>query len=118
MSFYRDLFTGKLRKRPASEPGIIATIASDIPGSKRTGSPWWKDNHCPAMDLMPEHATPERIAKENAAARKHGTGAEYSPEGKCYLPTRRSRFREMGRRTHDCGAKFQDNDAGFSDRAG
>lgn len=76
-------------------------------------SPWGRgsDFVCTACSIKPEEATPERIARENAAARYHGTGAHYSPDGKCHMPTRRSRAREHGRRS------YADFDAGFGDRA-
>lgn len=64
------------------------------------------------MSLTPEEATPQRVAAENAAARQHGTGAYYTPDGLCHVPTRGARAREMRRRGH------QDNDAGYGDWGG
>jgi hypothetical protein len=114
MAFVRDWFTGELVERPASEPGIIARTS--IPKSavtKRSGSsPWYKDQPCMAMSIKPEEATPERVAQENEAARKHGTGAYYDKDGTCFLPSRGGRAKEMRRRS------VQDNDAGFGDWAG
>lgn len=76
-----------------------------------------KDHVDRAMSLKPEDVTPERIAHENEMCKRHGTGAYYDGKGQCRTPTRSSRAREMAR-PHHGGFQYQDNDAGYSDRAG
>lgn len=115
MAFVRDILTGKLEERPYSEPGIIARTTVPealVDVRRRTGNPWSKDNLLRGISIPPEQATPERIERENAEARKHGTGVVYAPDGKCYAPTRGSRAKEFKRRN------WQDNDACYSDHAG
>lgn len=77
-------------------------------------SPWAGQDYnvCRSISIAPEQATPERIARENTEAKRHGTGAKYAPDGTCYLPSRGARareFRRLGR---------MDNDAGYGDWAG
>jgi len=90
--------------------GVIKDTAPPV--KRRARGNLWADNVCKAVSIAPEQATPERIARENEAARKHGTGAVYGADGLCHLPTRGSRareFRRLGR---------QDNDAAYSDFGG
>ena len=88
--------------------------------TKRRGDPWdtGKDHVIRAMSLKPEEATPERIALENEAARRHGTGAYYDDKGICRVPTRGSRAKEMRRGHEATDFKLQDNDAGYGDYPG
>lgn len=116
MSFYRDIFTGELVERPASEGGRQIIARTSVPeGAVQTvtgRSPWWKDRVCRPISIAPEHATPARIAQENESAQKHGTGVWYDKSGVAHVPTRRSRAREFARLGR------QDNDAGYGDCAG
>lgn len=90
--------------------GRIKDVAPPV--KRRARGNMWADNVCKAISIAPEQATPERVAKENAEAKRHGTGAVYGKDGQCHLPTRGSRARELRR------LGKQDNDAGYSDFGG
>lgn len=79
---------------------------------RRAAGNLWQDHACKAISIKPEEATPERVARENAEAKRHGTGAVYDKDGVCHLSGRGSRAREMRRLGR------MDNDAGFGDYAG
>jgi hypothetical protein len=120
MGLYRDIFTGELKERPDCPAGReIIYIEPIYYNPTRAGSPWDRgtDHVDRGMSLQPEQATPERIARENEECRHHNTGAYYTPDGLCHMPTRGSRRREMAR-PHHGGLHYQDNDAGYSDAAG
>lgn len=107
--FVRDWFTDELIEVPYTEN--VVTTSRKSP-SKRNAWDSKNDFVCKAMSLKPEDATPSRVEAENEAAKKHGTGAWYDMNGRCHLPTRGSRSREMRRRG------FMDLDAGYGDWAG
>jgi len=118
--FRTNLFTGELEEVYDNPVESFKEInekmqekVAHVPRG-RNPNPWnkGKDHVCRPLSLKPEDATPERIEKENAAAKKHGTGAYYTPDGECVISTRAVRAREMRRR------QFQDNDAGYGDHAG
>lgn len=123
--FVRDLFTGELKEVPSDGGGrrviyrepvdpILAQIVSG-----RANDPWSGPDHISRpLSLKPEDATPERIERENAEARRHGTGAYFTPDGLCHTPTRGSRSREMRRPRDNNTAGYMDLDAGFGDWAG
>lgn len=114
--FIKDIFTGKVKEviddpnadfepinerlRKAAHNGVVHRRFR-----KRAG-----DQVCTAMTIKPEEATPERIERENAAAKRHGTGAYYDKNGKCHYGSRGVRSREMARRG------YADFDAGYGDR--
>jgi len=121
--FRRDIFTGKMEED--SESNIEAEfevvnarsrkkVENLVPGRRKHVDPYsgGKDHISKAMSIAPEQATPERIERENAGAEHHGTGAYYTPDGGCHLPTRGVRAREMTRKDR------QDNDACFGDASG
>lgn len=122
--FVRDLFTGELKEVPADGGGRHILYRETIPynpaSSGRIADPWAGPDHVSRpMSLKPEDATPERIERENAAARHHGTGAYFTPDGVCHTPTRGSRSREMQRpREGFENIRYMDLDAGFGDFAG
>lgn len=122
MRFRRNLFTGELEQVPSDGGGRSIIYREPLRYGKpltRHANPWdGKDNVSRPMSIKPEEATPERIAFENDQARYHGTGAYYTPDGKCHTPTKGSRSREMARPRGDDGRRFQDNDAGYSDYCG
>ena len=122
MGFRRDWFTGELEEVPSEGGGRQIIFRGAVPpvSRRRHVDPWdsSKDYVNKAMSLKPEDATPERIAAENEAARKHGTGAYYDSNGNCHCPTRRSLAREMARPHGPQGFYFQNNDAGYGDCAG
>lgn len=96
-------------------PGRILVgkiVDTSVRPTRRAAGNMWADHVCRPLSIPAEQATPERIARENAAARKHGTGAVYDRDGNCHLPTRGSRAREMRRLNR------QDNSAGYGDWAG
>lgn len=122
MRFVRDWFTGELKELPSEGVGrqiIFRGATPPVTGRRRLADPYdrGRDHISIGMSLKPEDATPERIAAENEACRRHGTGAYYTPDGLCHTPTRGSRAREMAR-PHHGGYHYQDNQAGYSDRAG
>jgi len=121
MAFIRDLFTGELKEVEHGAGGRQILYRSPQPTNrvKRYANPWdqGKDHVCRPLSLLPELATPERIEAENAAARHHGTGAYYTPDGMCHLPTRGARSREMARERSD-GSRRQDNDGCYGDYCG
>lgn len=126
--FIRDVFTGDLREvcdDPAGELQALTDASRERTAwmarrSPRRSNAWdsSKDYVNKGMSLKPEDATPERIAAENEAARRHGTGAYYDNNGLCHCPTRRSVAREMARPHGPNNYVFQDNDACYSDCAG
>ena len=119
MGFKRHILTGEIIETPESGQGRQIIFRGSLPYGEqtvlgRTHNPWdrGKDVICRPLSIKPEDATPERIAKENEEARRHGTGARYDNRGVCHTPTRGSRSREMRR------LNKQDNDAGYGDHAG
>ena len=123
--FRKNVFTGELEEDFAG--GIAAAFEAvnarsrakveNLVGGEvriRQTDPYvgGKDFVSKAMSIAPEQATPERIERENAEAKEHGTGAYYTPDGGCHLPTRGVRRREMHRKDR------QDNDAGYGDAFG
>ena len=122
MAFIRDLFTGELKEIPGGPGGrqIIYRSPEAKRERRRFADPWdrGRDHISRPLSLLPEQATPERVAAENEAARYHGTGAYFTPDGLCHLPTRGSRSKEMARPHGPLGFRYQDNDAGYSDYAG
>lgn len=122
--FVRDLFTGELKEVPSDGGGRRIIYSEPVPEVFRSAGqhcdPWsGTDKVSRPMSLKPEDATPERIERENAAARHHGTGAYYTQDGICHTPTRGSRNREMARpRANFENTRFMDLDAGFGDYAG
>ena len=119
--FRKNVFTGELEEDSQSNVAADFEVVNARSRAKtenlvggRSNDPWagGKDFIAKSMSIAPEQATPERIAKENADAKKHGTGAYYTPDGGCYMPTRGVRAREMVRKNR------QDNDAGYGDEAG
>lgn len=105
----RDLFTGEWVEEPFDDSPRPPRPPARIP----IGGVTPRHKRCRALDIPPEQATPDRIAKENEDARRRGTGAGYSPDGVCHLSgDRAGRAKEMRRR------RKQDNDAGFGDYAG
>ena len=120
--FVRDVFTGELREvrdDPAAEFEELNRLSRENAGYDpgRNPNPWYKDNICRPMSLLPEEATPERIAQENEEARRHGTGARYDGKGECYLSSRGVRSRELRRPKLRSGIRLQqqDFDGGYSD---
>lgn len=81
---------------------------------EQRSSPWSRgeDFISKGMSIAPEQATPERIERENAEAKHHGTGAYYRKDGTCVMPTRGIRAREMKRKNR------QDNDGSYGDYCG
>lgn len=116
MSFVRDIFTGELVEREQQEPGVIfrGCLPPWAKENRRHRKRVWtgKDTVCKPLSIKPEEATAERVTEYNEKAQHHGTGAYYTPDGVCHLPTRASRSKELRRRG------MQDNDAGYSDYAG
>lgn len=110
----RHWLTGEWEELPCEGSGVIRVIEPPGGTIPRCCNPWdaSKDHTDRGMSIMPELATPERIAAENAEARQHGTGAVYDKRGVCHLPTRGSKNRELRRR------RLQNNDAGYGDHAG
>lgn len=124
MGWKRDIFSGELVETLESGQGRQVIFRGSLPYGEATvrgrrGDPWdtGRDHVALAMSIKPEEATPERIAHENKMAKRHGTGAYYTPDGRCHTPTRGSRAKEM-RRPHRGGFRYQDNDAGYGDYAG
>ena len=113
MGYRINVFTGELEEVGCGPGGRQILYRSPQPTNlgKRYANPWdrGKDHVCRPLSLLPELATPERVAQENEAARHHGTGAVFAPDGSCYLPTRGSRRSEMRRR------KMIDNDGCYGD---
>ncbi len=123
--FRRDIFTGELvEDRDSNIAADFEAVNArsrakvenlvDIEVGTRSKDPWagGKDFVSKSMSIAPEQATPERIARENAEAKHHATGAYYTPDGGCHMPTRGIRAREMQRKDR------QDNDACFGDASG
>ncbi len=122
-TFRRDIFTGELVEDTESDIEAEFEVVNArsrkkvenmVPGRRKHVDPYsgGKDFLSKSMSIAPEQATKSRINKENADAKHHNTGAYYTPDGGCYLPTRGVRAREMSRRHK------QDNDACFSDCPG
>lgn len=117
--FRRSVFTGELEEvweedtNPFKEINekMRNKVAHLVGPKSHFSSPWCREMVSQAMSLKPEDATPDRIAQENEEAKRHGTGAYYTPDGLCHLPTRGSRAKEC-RRTGR-----MDLDAGYSDWA-
>ena len=124
MAFRRNLFTGVLEEVPSTGVGRQVIFRGRLPYGDQTvtgrrGDPWdtGRDHVDKGMSIAPDEATPGKIEQLNENAKHCNTGAYYSPDGKCYTPTRRSRAREMRARANvDYG--FQDNDACYSDNPG
>lgn len=113
--FVRDLFTGELKQVPAGEGGRQVIFRGSVPKHYDPTPSHIAANYdreLRGLSLMPEEATPERIAAENEECRRHGTGARYDAYGRCLTSTRGSQNRELKRR-----GKIN-NDAGFGDYAG
>ena len=118
------MWTGELTETPESGQGRQVIFRGSLPYGDQTVrktrfDPWdtGKDHVDRGMSIKPEEATPERIERLNENAKKQGTGAYYTPDGRCCTPTRRSKAKEMRARA-DVDFGFQDNDAGYSDCAG
>lgn len=121
--FRKNVFTGEMEEDSdddiAADFEVVnarsrAKVKNLVGGMNLNPNPWagGRDFVSKSMSIAPEQATPERIEKENREAENEGTGAYYTPDGGCHLPTRGIRTREMRRKGR------QDNDAGYSDRAG
>ena len=119
--FRRNIFTGEWEEEFESDIEAAFEVVNArsrekvknlVSGHRPDPYAGGKDFISKALSIAPEQATSERIAKENAGAKHHGTGAYYTPEGVCHLPTRGIRAREMRRKNR------QDNDACFGDHAG
>lgn len=121
--FRKNVFTGELEED--SEDDIAAAFevvnarsratVENLVGVKRLSKDPYsggKDFVSKSMSIAPEQATPDRIERENADAKHRGTGAYYTPDGGCHLPTRGIRRREMRRKDR------QDNDASYGDCPG
>lgn len=91
---------------------LIGRIKDVAPPARRARGNQWADSVCKAISIPPEQATPERIARENAEAKRHGTGVVYGSDGLAHIPTRGARAREFKRLGR------MDNDAGYSDFGG
>ena len=93
--FRKNLFSGELEEvddDPAVEfaaqnARVRERTAWMVTKRRRFASPWdtGKDVINRNMSLKPEDATPERIAAENEAARRHNTGAWYDSKGQCHI---------------------------------
>ena len=120
-TFRRNIFTGEFEED--SHDDIQAAFESVNAPSRSKGENMI-GGHCPdpysggkdfvskSMSIAPEQATPERIERENADAKHRGTGAYYTPDGGCHMPTRGIKAREMRRKNR------QDNDACYGDASG
>ena len=121
--FRRDIFTGEMVEDSESDIASEfeevnarsrAKVENLVGGRRKHVDPYntGKDFISKSMSIAPEQATTERIERENAEAKHHGTGAYYTPDGTCVLPTRGIRAREMKRKDR------MDNDACYGDASG
>lgn len=107
--FVRNLFTGELEEREfETESGRVLLYKEDTGSmpTKTRGSAWSR-----AWESQAAAIHPSQVAEFNAAAKKHGTGAQYKPDGTLVCETRGARRKELIRRN------LFDGDAGYGDPA-
>lgn len=108
----RHWLTGELRRVPCeSLSGRVTLVAGDAESVRILPRRDYEKVHL-GLSILPEKATPARIAEENRQARLHGTGAVFDSKGRCHISSRGCQNKELKRQNQ------MNPDAGYGDFCG
>lgn len=96
MAFYRDIYTGELKERPASSVGREILYVEEIPACLRRGrgsdNPWSR----PWVSATLGVANLAQIPEYNEAAKKYaGPGVSFDQQGNIVCESRAARNRAL-----------------------